>query len=96
VFARAKVYITHHQEPIYVKLLPIFVAIRGLAPPKPLLDVDTFVVSRPYLKSEIRISCNIEIVYLFLFATLPIKHALYNYISIFFNECIFFPISIVY
>jgi len=55
VLARAKEYITH-QEPIYVKLLPIFVAIRGLAPPKPLFDVDTFVVSRPYYKSEIRIS----------------------------------------
>jgi len=80
VLARAKEYITH-QEPIYVKLLPIFVATRGLAPPKPLFNVDTFVVSGPYCKSEIRISCNIQVVYLFLFATLPIMHFIITFPS---------------
>jgi len=46
-----------HPEPIYVKLLPIFVAVRGLAPPEPCLTSTRLLCTRPYYKSDIRVSC---------------------------------------
>merc|ERR1711994_529966 len=42
-----------HPEPIYVKLLPIFVAVRGLAPPEPCLTSTRLLCMRPYYISPI-------------------------------------------